>query len=216
MNSRRVLLAGVALLLFTLLVLLGNGRTADTAVGATLTRMPDGSMVLARAGVQAPVLDLFEDFDCPVCKQMEHDLDGAMERLADAGQVKVVYHPVTIFSQDPMRANSIRAASAARCVPTADWLAFRSEVYAMQPAPHGTASGFTTEELIAAGHRVGVKGAEFETCVTTQRHAPAHLAETAKIPLEGTPTLLLNGRQLQDEVFDPVALERALNSGVTV
>lgn len=209
-------MGGAALAVMALLLVLGNARTGDTEAGARMVRMPDGSMVLARPGVQAPVLDVYEDFDCPVCKEMERVLDGAMERLAAEGRVKVVFHPVTIFGDEPMRSNSIRAAAAARCVPSDRWLAFRAEVYAIQPAPHGSASGFTTEDLVAAGGRAGVRGAEFETCVSTQRHANAHLAQTAKVRLQGTPTLLLDGRMLQGEAFDPRALENALTSGVSV
>ncbi len=177
-------------------------------------RQPDGSQVLADRGGQAPVLDVYEDFDCPVCKDMHARVDATIERLAREGKVKVVFHSVTIFRDEPMRSNSVRAAAAARCVPESSWLAFRNELYAIQPAPHGVASGFTVDELASAARKAGATSAE--QCVTSQAYAEAHLTESAKIRIEGTPTLLLDGRMLGDEAFDPAALEQAITGGAGV
>ncbi|TDC04663.1 protein-disulfide isomerase [Nonomuraea longispora] len=175
-----------------------------------LTRQADGSMVLADRSSQAPVLDVYEDFDCPVCKKMHDTVDGTLQRLAREGKVKIVFHSVTVFGDEPMRSNSVRAAAAARCVPEENWLAFRDQLYAMQPAPHGVASGFTVEELTAAARKTG---AAVDDCVTSQAYAQAHLEQTAKARIQGTPTVLLDGRMLGDEVFDPTALERAITGG---
>ncbi|MGN9839018.1 DsbA family protein [Nonomuraea sp. H19] len=183
------------------------GASSD---GVRLTRQVDGSMVLADKAGDAPVLDVYEDFDCPICKDMHAKVDATIQRLAREGKVKVVFHPVTIFQDEPMRSNSIRAAAAARCVPEANWLAFRDELYAIQPAPHGTASGFTVEELVKAARKAG---AAVDECVTSQSYARAHLEQTAKVPLEGTPTVLLDGRMLGNEAFDPAALERVITGG---
>jgi protein-disulfide isomerase len=189
-----------------------SGVSAD---GVRLTRQPDGSMVLADRSGDAPVLDIFEDYDCPICKEMHARVDATIQRLAREGKVRVVFHPVTIFQAEPMRSNSVRAAAAARCVPEANWLAFRDELYAIQPAPHGVASGFTVRELVQAARKVG---AAVDSCVTAQSYAKAHLEQSAKIRLEGTPTLLLDGRLLGDEAFDPAALERVIagGGGVTI
>jgi protein-disulfide isomerase len=178
--------------------------------GVRLSRQADGSVVLADRSSDAPVLDVFEDYDCPVCKDMHAKVDATIQRLAREGRVKVVFHPVTIFQDEPMRSNSVRAAAAARCVPEENWLAFRDELYAMQPAPHGVASGFTVEELVKAARNVG---AAVDECVTSQSYAKAHLEESAKVQLEGTPTVLLDGQLLGNEAFDAAALERVITGG---
>ncbi|NUP02878.1 MAG: thioredoxin domain-containing protein [Nonomuraea sp.] len=193
--------------------MLAFSEPGESAGKVRLTRQIDGSMVLADKSSDAPVLDVYEDFDCPICKEMHGKVDGVIQKLAMEGKVKVVFHPVTIFQDEPMRSNSIRAAAAARCVPEENWLAFRDELYAMQPAPHGTASGFTVVELVKAARKVG---ASVDECVTSQSYAKTHLAETAKIRIEGTPTVLLNGQQLGNEVFDPAALEHAITGGTGV
>ncbi|GAA2873862.1 DsbA family protein [Nonomuraea rubra] len=213
MKKRLVAVALACVAIAVLGVLAFTQAGASSSGEVTLTRQADGSMVLADLGGDAPVLDVYEDFDCPVCKDMHSKVDATIRKLAQEGKVKVVFHTVTIFGDEPMRSNSIRAAAAARCVPAANWLAFRDEVYAMQPAPHGTASGFTVEELAGAARKAG---AAVDSCVTSQTYAEAHLAETAKIPLQGTPTVVLDGQLLGNEAFDPAALERLITGGVGV
>jgi protein-disulfide isomerase len=188
-------------------------QPGQSSEGVQLSRQADGSVVLADKSSDAPVLDVYEDYDCPVCKDMHAKVDATIQRLAREGKVKVVFHPVTIFQDEPMRSNSVRAAAAARCVPEANWLAFRDELYAIQPAPHGEASGFTVEELVKAARKAG---AAVDECVTSQSYAKAHLEQTATIRLEGTPTLVLDGQLLGNEAFDATALEKAITGGMGV
>jgi protein-disulfide isomerase len=168
-------------------------------------------MVLADKGGDAPVLDLYEDFDCPVCKELHTRVNATIMKLAKEGRLKVVFHAVTIFQDEPMRSNSIRAAAAARCVPEDNWLAFRDELYAMQPSPHGEASGFAVEDLVKAAKQAGA--ANVDQCVTSQSYAQAHLATTGTASIDGTPTLLLRGKLLGNEAFDPQRLEELVTGG---
>ncbi|WP_157250864.1 DsbA family protein [Nonomuraea typhae] len=210
MKMRLVAALVVACVVLAVLAVVAFTEPSGSQGTYQLTRQPDGSMVLVKPGVTAPVLDLYEDFDCPVCKRLHDAVDPTIQRLAKQGAVRVVFHPVTIFQDEPMRSNSIRAAAAARCVPEANWLAFRDELYAIQPAPHGSASGFTPRELVGAARKAG---ASVDECVSSLTHANQHLRQSAGIRLEGTPTVLLNGRMLGEEAFDPKALERLITGG---
>ncbi|NUR87547.1 MAG: thioredoxin domain-containing protein [Nonomuraea sp.] len=211
MKSKIVAAVVAALAVAGLVAFGASGPSGSAAEAKGLLRQPDGSMVLAVPGGGAPVLDLYEDFDCPVCKDLHSRVNATVLKLAKEGRVTVVFHPVTIFRDEPMHSNSVRAAAAARCIPEANWLAFRDELYGMQPAPHGVASGFALPDLVQAAHRVGVTQAD--SCITDQSYAKDHLEQTAKTPLEGTPTVLLDGQQLGDAAFDPAALENAITGG---
>ncbi|MEV4106966.1 thioredoxin domain-containing protein [Nonomuraea sp. NPDC049695] len=212
---KRLLAVALACVALAVLGVLAFSEPGESSEEVRLARQVDGSMVLADRSSTAPVLDLYEDFDCPICKELHTRVDTTIRKLAMEGKVKVVFHPVTIFKDEPMRSNSIRAAAAARCVPEESWLAFRDELYAMQPAPHGEASGFAVEDLVKAARQAG---ASVDECVRSQSYAQAHLEETAKVRLEGTPTVLLNGQVLGNEAFDAATLERVITggSGVTV
>ncbi|MFI7639650.1 DsbA family protein [Nonomuraea sp. NPDC049400] len=207
---KRLLAVALACVAIAVLGVLAFSKPGESSDGVRLARQVDGSMVLADRSGEAPVLDVYEDFDCPVCKELHTRVDATIRKLAMEGKVKVVFHPVTIFRDEPMRSNSIRAAAAARCVPEESWLAFRDELYAMQPAPHGQASGFAVEDLVKAARQAG---ASVDECVRSQSYAKAHVEESAKVRLEGTPTVLLDGRTLGNEAFDAAALERVITGG---
>lgn len=214
-QARRVrlpVIAGAVAVIAVLMAVMLMPTKEQGPARASLARQADGTLTLAVPGVSEPVLDLYEDFDCPVCNELHAKVNPTLVRLAGEGRVKVVFHPVTIFTDEPMRSNSIRAAAAARCVPAESWLAYRDELYAIQPAPHGSASGFTVEELVAAGKRAGVKSPGFDRCVTSQERAASHLEDTATIRIEGTPTVRLNNMDLGDLAWDPASLEKAIDS----
>ncbi|MER6177830.1 thioredoxin domain-containing protein [Streptosporangium sp. NPDC001681] len=190
-------------------------------VGASLapiTVAGDGSVVMARPGVEKPVLDVFEDFQCPACRALEETSGPTIKNLAAEGKAKVVYHPITIFQEQTnkgiTRANSLRAASAIRCIPGgAPWIAFHDKLFKEQPSE--LVEGFKIPDLIAWGKDAGVTDPGFEACVTSQEKAPAHIAYSTKVmesqKLTGTPTLKLNGVELDTNVaFKPAELRQAV------
>lgn len=114
-----------------------NGR-AEVHKGALapLSRQQDGSIVMAKAGVTKPELEIFEDFQCPICKQFEEATGKTIEDLAVQGKVKVVYRPFHLFGQqkDPIKINSLRSAEAALCVPVDKWISYHDALFRFQPA----------------------------------------------------------------------------------
>jgi protein-disulfide isomerase len=181
---------------------------------APITVQPDGTVVMAKSGVEKPVLDVYEDFQCPACKEAERVSGQTIKNLAAEGKVKVVYHPITIFSQEPTRSNSLRAGNAARCVADGkQWLSFHNLLFQNQPSE--TAEGFTNSQLIEWGKEAGVTAPDFEQCVNSGKHAQAQLSYSEKImneqKLTHTPTLKLNGTEVDNAVvFSPSELRDAV------
>ena len=180
---------------------------------APISRASNGDVVMAKAGVTAPVLDIYEDFQCPYCKTFEETSGPTIKKLAAEGKAKVVYHTITIFGQDPMQGNSVRAAAASRCVPGGSpWLAYHNKLFAEQPK-EGSA-GFSVDDLVAWGKAAGVTDPGFESCVRDQTHAQAHQTYTdatmKSAKIEGTPTVRLNGKSLDNAAFVPGELEKAV------
>ncbi|HZB34391.1 MAG TPA: hypothetical protein VE465_29780, partial [Streptosporangiaceae bacterium] len=56
--------------------------TAYTGPLAPMSRNADGSITMAKSGVNAPVLEIFEDFQCPICKEVEEASGSTIKRLA--------------------------------------------------------------------------------------------------------------------------------------
>ncbi|MGW5684477.1 DsbA family protein [Nonomuraea sp. NPDC003754] len=185
---------------------------------APIALQSDGTAVMANPGVTAPVIDIYEDFQCPACKQLEKTSGATFKNLAAEGKAKVVYHPLTIFppqmNKGITRSNSVRAGAAARCVTDGkQWMAFHDKLFEKQPQEH--VEGFTTAELVELGKEAGVTAPDFATCVTSQKHAQTHIADSDKAlaaaKIEGTPTVKLNGTKMeQDVAFVPSELRRVV------
>ncbi|GAA4102181.1 MULTISPECIES: DsbA family protein [Actinomadura] len=189
---------------------------AYTGPQAPVTREADGSIVMAKQGVTKPVLEIFEDFQCPACKQFEESTGKTVKQLAAEGKVKVVYRPFHLFGQqrDPIRSNSLRSAAAALCVPAAQWLSYHDALFKFQPVEGR--DGFATDDLVAWGKDVGVTDPNFDKCVTDQQKK-SQVDEMTKYALDdrkvtGTPTVFLDGRKLENEIGSGETLRQAIES----
>ena len=207
---------GAVALVVALVALWQSTRNRSEAYAgqlAPISRQADGDVVMAKAGVNAPVLDIYEDFQCPFCKTFEGNSGDTVKRLAAEGKVKVVFHPITLFSQEPLKGNSLRAATALRCVPGGEpWSRLHDRLFAEQPA-EGT-DGFALDDLVAWGKEAGVTDPGFENCVRGQQGASEQLAyssETMKADkIDGTPIVRLDGKDLGDAAYVAGDLEDAI------
>ncbi|GAA0554750.1 MULTISPECIES: DsbA family protein [Actinomadura] len=194
----------------------GRAEVHQGAV-APLTRQDDGSIVMAQPGVEKPVLEIFEDFQCPVCKQFEDATGQTVLELAEQGKVKVVYRPFHLFGQqkDPIRINSLRAAEAALCVPADKWISYHEALFRFQPAEGS--KGFSPDDLVKWGKDIGVTDPNFEKCVREEQKKAQVDAMTnyalQERGVQGTPTVFLDGREMDSTQFmNPAALRATIDA----
>jgi protein-disulfide isomerase len=195
-----VVVAAVCVTVTVLLLRRDSREAAPVALpaGVTVTVNPDGTATMVKSGGGRTVVDVYEDFQCPICKEFHRVNDATLKSLAAEGRARVVYHPMVIFSTEPLAANSTRAAAAARCVTEGNrWQAYQDQLFAHQP-PEGD-QGFSVTDLVSYGAAAGVTGAGFASCVRTQRYA-AQVRQTSQAAIaggiSGTPTVKVNGRAL--------------------
>ncbi|TDD31804.1 hypothetical protein E1287_25065 [Actinomadura sp. KC06] len=192
----------------------GGETFEDTYKGplAPTTREQYGAVAMAQPRVTAPVLDLYEDFQCPACKLLEQRLGGTIKQLAAEGKAKVVYHPFQLFQQDPLMSNSRRAANAAACVPAERWVRYHDRLFAEQP-PEGD-RGFSNEDLIDWGAEQGVADPAFAACVNGSQKidlVDEASAQAGRAGVDSTPYLALNGRKIGAEALgSPDDLKKAV------
>ena len=105
-RKRQVLITlsviGVVVLIVAAVAIWQATRNDSESYGgpvAPIARQQNGDVVMAADGVKAPVLDIYEDFQCPFCKTFEETSGATVKKLASEGKVKVVYHTITIFGQ---------------------------------------------------------------------------------------------------------------------
>jgi protein-disulfide isomerase len=190
------------------------GRPAALPAGVTVTMAADGAVTMVKPGAGTTVVDVYEDFQCPACKEFHRINDVTLKDLAREGRAKVVYHPIVLFSEEPLAGNSTRAAAAARCVTDAEhWPAYQDQLFAHQPDEGST--GFGVADLVSYGTAAGVTGSDFASCVRTQRYAARVRQESrttlARAHVLGTPTVKVNDVALSmDETMTAEGLRGAV------
>ena len=222
--NRAVIGAVVAVLVIVgvvVAIVLGSGGSA-TPGGATASASsalpagatgPGGGIVVnpgkARAG--APTLDLYEDFQCPICGQLETLFGAQIRSMAAAGDVKLVTHTMSFLDDNLKNDSSLRAASAAACAADAGRFGpYHDAVYAGQPAKEG--QGYTDAQLQTFATQAGITGSALSTwqqCVKSGQHtayAQAVQTQSEKDGVFGTPTLKLNGTVLDLQKLTPAYL----------
>jgi hypothetical protein len=175
----------------------------DTPAGHT----PEGGVLVGSANaIRAMVL--FEDPQCPYCRQFE-ELNGPLVTAAvKAGALSVEYRMRCFLGPESVRADNALALAAE----TGSFDELRRALFAAQP-PEGT-GGFTTEDLLGLGARVGLAGSEFVSGVKTARYEKwvlgREVAYQAQDP-QGTPAAWLDGHPIDSTVlFDGPEFESRL------
>lgn len=180
------------------------GPDEDLAYG-----VPYGS-----AAADAPVLALWEDFQCPACGSLEKANGDGIARLAEEGKVKLVWRPTTFLDGNLGNDASVRAVAAWGCaIDAGKTREFHDYVYANQPATEG--EGWTNEQLIEFGGAAGITGADLDTftsCVNDGTYLTWASNSTSEFygdNIQGTPHALLNGVEVPiGTVADAAALEK--------
>ena len=189
-------------------VVTGSGNAVP--VGAT---GPGGGIVAnpgkSRAG--APTLELYEDFQCPVCGAFERAMGSQVTRLAQAGDVRLVIHMMSFLDANLHNDSSVRAAAASACAADQGrFLPFHAAVYAGQPTTEG--EGYTDAKLRSFAQQAGITGdalARWSACYAGGKHVKyAQAVETAaeKAGVFQTPTIKVNGKELALKDLTPAYL----------
>ncbi|NUS40470.1 MAG: thioredoxin domain-containing protein [Terrabacter sp.] len=174
----------------------------------------------------APVIDVYLDYMCPVCGQFEQTNAGDIDEMVAGGDATVVYHPVSILDRLSAGTDySTRAASAAAYVadkaPEA-FPAFHAALFTNQPAEN--TEGLSDEQLASYAEEAGAS-ADVATAIedgtarqtfgqyvhsATQEATSDEALQNPQSGSFGTPTVLVDG-----EVFGDWGTQGALGQAVT-
>lgn len=106
----------------------------------------------------APVLEIWEDFQCPACQAVEKANGAGIEALAEQGKVRLVWRPTTFLDGNLGNDSSARAVAAWGCaIDAGKSREFHNTVYSNPPAAEG--DGFTDDQMIGFAESSGIAGA---------------------------------------------------------
>jgi protein-disulfide isomerase len=145
-----------------------------------------------------PTVTLWEDFQCPACAGFERSpVKAAIVAKADAGEINLIFRPLSFLDLTLKNDSSARATAAWGCAIDAGVGAkYRELVFANQPSQEGT--GFTDEELVSGGELAGLTGdafTSFSDCFAAGTYAAWSGTSSFFSPQEvgGTPTIMVEG-----------------------
>jgi protein-disulfide isomerase len=155
-----------------------------------------------------PVLDLWEDFQCPACQQLETSLGSTITELVQSGSVQVNYHMLSFLDASLGNDSSKRAVMAAAAADEqGKFLEFHALVYANQPAE---GAGFTSAQLEEWAEAAGVEDMEQwrESYSSGKYEDYARSVQEAgnEAGIASTPTIKLDGKDVRDQITSAQSL----------
>lgn len=168
---------------------------------------PEGGVLVGNADANQRMV-LFEDPQCPYCRQFEQVNGPVIMAALRAGELGVEYRMRCFLGPESVRADNALALAAE----DGRFDELRQALFAAQP-PEGS-GGFTPEELLRLGAHVGIAGSNFVSGVRTARYENWVLRQEAMYQAQdpqGTPAGWLNGDPIDSSVlFDRLAFENKL------
>ncbi|WP_127794090.1 thioredoxin domain-containing protein [Agromyces sp. LHK192] len=222
----------IALLIFNSIKPAGPGPRNMASDGIVLTAATEGDATITAVETPAlepgedPVptvqdesgdvanIVTYIDYLCPFCGQFESTNSETMRTLVESGAATLEVHPIAILTNRSAGTQySLRAANAAGCVadlsPDA-FFDFNEALFANQPEESST--GLTNEQLKSLASEAGASS-QVGACIDEVRfkswvqdattRALSGPIPNSEIPsVQGTPTVLVNGKQYQGSLDD--------------
>jgi hypothetical protein len=146
-------------------------------------------------------LVVFEDPQCPYCRQFEEACGEVLRGVLATGAVAVEYRMRCFLGEESVRADNALALAAER----GRFDELRRELFSAQPPERS--GGFTVTDLTELGRRVGLTGPDYVSGLRQGRYE-AWVVEIDREfqdqDPEGTPAALLDGQVVNPRtLFDP-------------
>ena len=218
--------AVVVILAVVVAIVVGNNSKPGSSGAASGNPVPVGVVGGTGGGILAdqtaakskvPTVDVYADFQCPICGRFEEQFGPALTALAKAGEIKYVVHMMSFLDDNLGNDSSKRSTNAAACAADAGkFLEYHSAVFAAQPAKEG--DGYTDAQLTEFAKTSGITGGALTTwqqCTTSGQHAQyvTDVADTSgKAGVTGTPTVKINGKDITKTLTTPEALVAAVKA----
>jgi protein-disulfide isomerase len=202
-NTRTMTIAGIAVgVLIVVVVAAGqlggraSGKLSDPGF-AYPAALLDGS----NAGtVGAPVvMQVYEDFQCPVCGKYSLDVEPSLvNKYVAAGQLRIEHNDIAILGSGDANDESMITAKGAYCAneqgkywPYAHW------IYSNQIGENQ--GDFNTERVTQIAVAAGIEEQAFSSCLAGEA-ALTHVGETTSkalgLGINSTPTMYIGGQQI--------------------
>ncbi len=215
-NFTRYLVIGVVVLVAAIMIIptfISKNKPISQAIPSTVST-EDGYAITFNGDLKGlPVVQIYEDFQCPICQQFEGLNGKYITSLVTEKKAVVKYHVLSFIGQE-----SVRAANASACAnDEGKFVDFHNALYANQPASENSGE-WTNDRLIAIAGVVGIKSDSFKSCVKDMKYEGwvGKVAEAgSKAGVNSTPTVFVNGKEIDrnSEYFSADKFKAAVERG---
>jgi len=180
-----------------------NGKPEPTVITGPGTSGKGVTVGNADAKVH---IDIYLDFRCPHCAEFEESTGTTVDKLVQDGTATLTYWPLQFVNPDasPRLANAFAAAAA-----NGKALSFVDELYG------DFSKSWTTDQLMELGKQLGIGDAKYQQAVQNDTYA-SWLESVGKAAddrgVTGTPTVYVNGKQLEADQLTPDGLQQAVDA----
>ena len=163
----------------------------------TEVEIPAGTAVLGPADAPVTIVE-FSDYLCPYCQSAEATVAKVLERYK--GKVKFIHRDFLLG-----RPRSLPVARAALCSgEQGKFWEYRHDLLSAK-------GDWTDEDLSGRAARMGLRAADFQACLASDRYDQAIRSSSEygqKLGVSGTPTFFVNGRRMtgvrSEQQFDEI------------
>ncbi len=178
----------------------------QTAIEQAVAAAASYGVKIGPASAQHKVI-IYEDFICPYCGQLEASTRDDLTKLAGEGKVQVEYRPFDLLSGNvgdyPIRAASAFSVVLEKSGPEVA-KKFHDLLYENQPA-EDKGDSVTNADLLALAVKAGATESDVAdgiTNVSNRDWVTKATAEADKANVHGTPTVLVDGRLLNNPMTE--------------
>jgi protein-disulfide isomerase len=193
--TRNLVIAVVIGVVLIMLVptILSKQSDSTAAIPASVSTEDGYGIVFNKELTGVPFIEIYEDFQCPACARFESISGEYIEDLITSKKAKVAFHTLSFLGGE-----SQLAANAAAC--SADqgkFVQFHKTLFANQPSENSGA--WTSSYFSTLGLGLGISSPDYDKCISSNKYMGwvKNVAEEgAKRNINSTPTVLINGKEI--------------------
>lgn len=160
----------------------------------------DNGVVVAGKDSAKVKIEIYEDFMCPYCGDLERGSGKQMQKAMNDGTLQIRYHIVDLLngSSTPPGYSDRATNIALGTVAEGKFPQFHWSLYHHQPAEGGP--GYSDDQMVDLASRLGVnkdKIAKIAKDGTYKKYPAQQLKDFQAAGFQGTPTVVENGKQVQ-------------------
>jgi protein-disulfide isomerase len=197
-NVTRNLVVGMVALVLVVAVAVsfGSNQAKENAKTPALVEKSEGyGIVFNKELTGVPKIDIWEDFQCPVCRNFEAINAKQVKEWIDAKKVTAVFHPLSFIG-----AESVYMANAAACAADeGKFLQYHEALYVNMASAENSGK-WNPITLVELGKELGISGERFTGCVSEGKYQDwvnNVAADGSKKNVNATPTVFINGKEIE-------------------